>query len=96
MDFDTPPRVARVLTIIEAADGRAWVAFYPETTNVAINRRWGSLPQDCTMQLTIDGPNHVVVARSVQDAMRIAADYWAKPRPNHSNAAMTQQKGLTP
>lgn len=96
MNFDTPPRNARVLTIIEAADGTAWVAFHPDTIEIRMDRSWGSRPQDCTNRITIDGQAHVVVAQSVEEAMRVAAEYWAQPRPQRRNGnQINNMKGIT-
>lgn len=96
MNFDTPPRNARVLTIIEAADGTAWVAFYPDTREVRLDRTFGMNRDDFSTKLTIDGFNHLVVARTVEEAMRVAAEYWAKPRPHQRNGnQINNMKGIT-
>jgi hypothetical protein len=86
---DVPPRNARVLTIIEAADGTAWVQFFPDSRNIAMTH---DNPGTDQYELTteVSGAAHVVVAASVERAMQIAVEYWAATRRNSN-----QQKGLT-
>jgi hypothetical protein len=87
MNFDMPPRTSRVLTIVQAPSGLAWVHYWPNTVDLSLAHDQPGSDQ-YIMSATIRGFARSVVAPTVGDAMRIAADYWAEPRSTNNERGL--------
>jgi uncharacterized protein YqiB (DUF1249 family) len=88
-DFDNPPKQARVLTIVEADNGVAWVYFHKRTTDIMVTRiGMHSMSEQPSINVHVHGPARPVVAHSVEAAMRLAARYFAEPNEHRTDRAL--------